>query len=51
MAVSNKELNTVINAYEDNVSDHMDSDAAQTRADLIDFYLGEPYGNERDGYS
>jgi len=51
MAVSNKELNTVINSYEDNVSDHMDSDAAQTRADLIDFYLGEPYGNERDGYS
>ena len=51
MAVSNKELNTVINAYEDNVSDHMDSDAAQTRADLIDFYLGEPYGNEREGYS
>ena len=51
MAVSNKDLLTVIRSYEDNVSDHMDSDAAQTRADLIDYYLGERYGNERDGYS
>ncbi len=51
MAVSNKDLLTAINSYEDNVSDHMDSDAAQTRADLIDYYLGERYGNERDGYS
>jgi hypothetical protein len=49
--VPNKDLITAINAYEDNVSDHMDSDAAQTRADLIDYYLGERYGNERDGYS
>jgi len=49
--VPNKDLITAINSYEDNVSDHMDSDAAQTRADLIDYYLGERYGNERDGYS
>ena len=49
--VPNKDLLTIINSYEDNVSDHMDSDAAQTRADLIDYYLGERYGNERDGYS
>ncbi len=51
MTISNKDLLTVIDAYEDNVSDHMDSDAAQTRADLIEFYLGEHYGNERTGYS
>lgn len=49
--ISNKELLSTIQSYEDNVSDHMDSDAAQTRADLIDYYLGERYGNERDGYS
>ena len=49
--IENKELLTTINSYEDNISDHMDSDAAQTRADLLDYYLGESYGNERDGYS
>ena len=49
--INNKELLTTINSYEDNISDHMDSDAAQTRADLLDYYLGESYGNERDGYS
>lgn len=48
---SNEKLLTAIRNYEDNVSDHMDSDASQTRADLIDYYLGEPYGNERQGYS
>ncbi len=49
--ITNKELLSTISSYEDNVSDHMDSDAAQTRADLLDYYLGEQYGNERDGYS
>jgi hypothetical protein len=49
--INNKELLSTIQSYEDNVSDHMDSDAAQTRADLLDYYLGERYGNERDGYS
>ena len=49
--ITNKELLSTIDSYEDNVSDHMDSDAAQTRADLLDYYLGEQYGNERDGYS
>jgi len=49
--INNKELLTTIRAYEDNVSDNLDSDAAQTRADLIRYYLGESYGNERDGYS
>jgi len=49
--ITNKELLSTIDSYEDNVSDHMDSDAAQTRADLLDYYLGERYGNERDGYS
>lgn len=49
--ITNKELLTTIDSYEDNISDHMDSDAAQTRADLLDYYLGERYGNERDGYS
>ena len=49
--ITNKDLLSTINSYEDNVSDHMDSDAAQTRADLLDYYLGESYGNERDGYS
>jgi len=49
--ITNKELLGTIDSYEDNVSDHMDSDAAQTRADLLDYYLGERYGNERDGYS
>lgn len=48
---SNEKLLTAIRSYEDNVSDHMDSDASQSRADLIDYYLGESYGNERDGYS
>ena len=49
--INNKELLTTIRAYEDNVSDNLDSDAAQTRADLIRYYLGDPYGNEREGYS
>ena len=49
--LTNKDLLSKIQGYEDNVSDSMDSDASQTRADLMRYYLGEDYGNERSGYS
>ena len=49
--LTNKDLLSKIQSYEDNVSDNLDSDASQTRADLMRYYLGEEYGNERTGYS
>lgn len=49
--ISNKDLLSKIQAYENDVSDHMDSDASQTRADLLEKYLGGKNGKERDGYS
>lgn len=49
--ITEKEFISVLNSYEDDVDDHMDSDAAYTRAQLMEYYLGDKYGNEREGYS
>ena len=45
------ELSSVISSEIQQAQNYFESEFASERMKAIDYYLGEPLGNERDGFS